>query len=74
MPCTNGFCTSKFRAKVAAGALETQALLVPEPVDLAADEAAAVLEHQELLAKIGVKVEPFGGDTVPGGQLSRDPG
>ena len=53
-----------FRAKVAADQLESQSLLVPEPVDLAADEAATVLEHRELLKKLGVAVEPFGGDTV----------
>ena len=54
----------QIRAKVAEEALETQSLLVPEPVDLTADEAAAVLEHRELLARLGVGVEPFGGDTV----------
>jgi DNA mismatch repair protein MutL len=54
----------QIRAKVLAGALETQQLLVPEPVDLSAGEAAAVLEHRELLAELGLKIEPFGGDTV----------
>ncbi len=54
----------QIRAKVAAEGLETQTLLVPEPVDLTGDEAAAVLEHRELLARLGVAVEPFGGDTV----------
>lgn len=54
----------QIREKVLAGALETQNLLVPEPVDLSAGEAALVLEHRTLLAQLGVKVEPFGGDTV----------
>ncbi|HEX4128804.1 MAG TPA: DNA mismatch repair endonuclease MutL [Pirellulales bacterium] len=54
----------QIRTSVLAGALETQQLLVPEPVDLGADEAAAVLERRELLARLGVKVEPFGGSTV----------
>ena len=40
------------------------ALLVPEPVDLPAAEAAAVLEQREVLARLGLEVEPFGGDTV----------
>lgn len=53
-----------FRAKTLAGAVESQALLVPEPVDLSGPEAAAVMEHQELLAQLGLKVEPFGGDTI----------
>jgi len=49
---------------VLGGTLESQRLLVPEPVDLAAGEAAAVLEHAELLSRLGVEVEPFGGETV----------
>ena len=52
------------RDKVLAGALERQKLLVPEPVDLASSEAAAILENRELLAKLGVEIEPFGGETV----------
>jgi DNA mismatch repair protein MutL len=52
------------REKVLSGALESQRLLAPEPVDLAAHEAAAVLENRELLARLGLEVEPFGGETV----------
>lgn len=52
------------REKVLSGALESQRLLAPEPVDLAAQEAAAVLENGELLARLGLEVEPFGGETV----------
>jgi DNA mismatch repair protein MutL len=54
----------QIREKVLAGALESQKLLVPEPVDLSATEAAAVLEHAELLGQLGVEVQPFGGETV----------
>jgi DNA mismatch repair protein MutL len=54
----------QIREKVLAGALESQRLLVPEPVDLTAQEAAAVLEHAELLGQLGVEVQPFGGETV----------
>jgi DNA mismatch repair protein MutL len=54
----------QLREKVLAGALESQKLLVPEPVDLTATESAAALEHSELLAQLGVEVEPFGGETV----------
>jgi DNA mismatch repair protein MutL len=52
------------REKVLAGTLESQALLVPEPVDLTPAEAAAALEATEVLSQLGLKVEPFGGDTV----------
>ena len=46
------------------GKLETQRMLVPEPVTLSPAEAAAVLDRQELLCQIGIVVEPFGGDTL----------
>ena len=52
------------RERVLAGAVESQRLLVPEPVDLAASEAAAAVEHSKLLAQLGVEVEAFGGETV----------
>jgi DNA mismatch repair protein MutL len=54
----------QLRERIAAGPVESQGLLVPEPVDLSAAEAAAALEHRELLAQLGMKIEPFGGDTV----------
>ncbi len=54
----------QLRARVAAGPIEAQALLVPEPVDLSPTEAATALEQRELLARLGLKIEPFGGDTV----------
>jgi DNA mismatch repair protein MutL len=52
------------RERVLAGAVESQRLLVPEPVDLAASEAAAAVENRDVLAKIGMEVEAFGGETV----------
>ena len=52
------------RERVLAGDLESQKLLVPEPVDVAANEASAVLENRELLGRLGVDVEPFGGETI----------
>ena len=54
----------QLRAKVNSEALESQSLLVPEPVDLTPTEAAAALEARPILAKLGVTVEPFGGSTV----------
>ncbi len=54
----------QLRTRVLSGPLETQKLLVPEPVDLAPAEAAAVLEQRELLTTLGLDVQPFGGDTV----------
>ena len=54
----------QLREKILGGQLETQSLLVPEPVDLSPAESAAVLAKQELLGQIGLRVEPFGGSTV----------
>lgn len=54
----------QLKEKVLQGSLEKQQLLVPEPVDLSPSEKAAVLEQRDVLAKLGVDVEPFGGDTV----------
>jgi DNA mismatch repair protein MutL len=54
----------QLRTRVLAGTLEKQRLLVPEPVALTATEAAAALDAHELLARLGIDVEPFGGDTI----------
>ncbi len=54
----------EIREKVLAGALETQRLLVPEPVDLSPAESAAALAEKDLLARLGVEIEPFGGGTL----------
>lgn len=54
----------QLRRRIDEGPVESQSLLVPEPVDLPPAEAAAAMEHQELLARLGLRIEPFGGDTL----------
>ena len=54
----------ELRKRVEGGGVESQRLLVPEPVHLSASEASAVVEQQETLRRLGVEIEPFGGDTV----------
>ena len=54
----------KLRDKILSGPLDRQPLLVPEPVDLSADEAAALLDQRETLSQLGIEIEPFGGETV----------
>ncbi|MEM8734773.1 MAG: DNA mismatch repair protein MutL, partial [Planctomycetota bacterium] len=54
----------QLRTKSESRSLESQKLLVPEPLDLSPAEAAAALDSREMLASIGIGVEPFGGDTV----------
>ncbi len=53
-----------FRPRVLAGRVESQHLLVPQPVELSAREAALVVEQRELLGRLGLGVEEFGKDTV----------
>jgi DNA mismatch repair protein MutL len=52
------------RERMERGAMEMQSLLVPEAIDLSAAEASAAMENKELLAELGVAIEPFGGGTV----------
>lgn len=54
----------QLREKAQSRELESQRLLVPEPLDLTPSEASAAVEHQEVLKQIGIEIEPFGGDTV----------
>ncbi|HEY2785439.1 MAG TPA: DNA mismatch repair endonuclease MutL [Fimbriiglobus sp.] len=54
----------QLRTRVRDGQLEVQRLLVPEPIDLPADQAAAVVEVKESLAELGLDVADFGGNTV----------
>jgi DNA mismatch repair protein MutL len=52
------------KERIRSGPLETQKLLVPEPVDLSDEEAARTLEHRDALAELGLEVSDFGGGTV----------
>jgi DNA mismatch repair protein MutL len=53
-----------WRARIRAGNLETQRLLVPEPLELPAEQAVAALENRLTLAKLGLEIEDFGGNTI----------
>ena len=44
--------------------LESQRLLVPEPVSLTPSERTAALDAKETLAKIGIEIDEFGGETI----------
>ncbi len=54
----------EIREKVLGGTAEMQRLLVPEPVQLTPEEAAAVLDHRDTLRQLGMEVESFGNDTI----------
>lgn len=46
------------------GSLESQRLLVPEPVSLTPAERTAAMDASETLSKIGIDIEDFGGETL----------
>jgi DNA mismatch repair protein MutL len=54
----------QLRRRVRDGKLEVQRLLIPEPIDLPADQAAVVLDAAPALAELGLDVSDFGGNTV----------
>ena len=66
MPCTNACLYERVKRKVLGeeSNLESQRLLVPEPVSLTPAERTAALDAQETLARIGMEIEEFGGDTI----------
>ncbi len=54
----------QFRQRVREGRLETQPLLIPEPVELTAEQSARALEARDELGELGLGVEDFGGGTL----------
>ncbi len=44
--------------------LESQKLLVPEPVSLTPAERTAALDAREMLARIGMEIDDFGGESI----------
>ena len=51
-------------ARISAGGLPAQQLLLPATVELTDEELDVVEAHREVLAKVGYEAEPFGGRTV----------
>jgi DNA mismatch repair protein MutL len=54
----------KLKAQLRETGVAAQALLVPEIVDLRADEVALILSLADDLSRLGLTVEPFGGTAV----------
>lgn len=54
----------ELREKALARRLEVQKMLVPETLNLSAQEFAAVDAAAETLKQVGIEVEAFGGDTI----------
>jgi DNA mismatch repair protein MutL len=54
----------QLKTRIRGGTLERQRLLIPEPVELPADQAARLLEQRAALAELGLEIEEFGGGTL----------
>ena len=54
----------QLKTRIRGGTLERQRLLIPEPVELPADQAARLLEQRVALAELGLEIEDFGGGTL----------
>lgn len=52
------------RARVLAGAVESQRLLVPQSVEVTSRQASILIEQSEILSRAGLGVEDFGNGTV----------
>lgn len=54
----------QMRRRIREGKLEVQRLLIPEPIELPAAQAAALLDVAGELAALGLEISDFGGNTV----------
>ncbi len=54
--CTSASCSSNCARRMREGKLEVQRLLIPEPIDLPAEQAALVLEAADALKELGLEV------------------
>jgi DNA mismatch repair protein MutL len=54
----------QMKAQMASDGVKRQALLIPEVVELAEDEATRVLDRAEELAEMGLEIEAFGAGAV----------
>ncbi|WP_417269397.1 DNA mismatch repair endonuclease MutL [Celeribacter sp.] len=54
----------KLKAQMAENGVASQALLIPEVVELGANDAQTLLEMADELARLGLVIEPFGGGAI----------
>ena len=54
----------QLQERMRTGRLESQRLLVPEPIELTPDLAARTLDQKDALAELGLGVDDFGGGTL----------
>lgn len=54
----------QLKAQMAESGVTAQALLIPDVVELAGDEAALLMGISDELARLGLTIEPFGGSAI----------
>ncbi len=54
----------KLKAQMAENGVAAQALLIPEIVEMSADDAARLLGFADELSRLGLRIEPFGGGAI----------
>lgn len=54
----------KFKTALAENGAKSQALLLPEIVDLSPEDADRIADHSDDLARLGLYLEPFGGGAI----------
>ncbi len=54
----------KFKTALAENGAKSQALLLPEVVELSSEDADRVADHSDDLARLGLYLEPFGGGAI----------
>ncbi len=54
----------KLKNQMAQNGVASQALLIPEIVELSQAEATRLLDHTDDLARLGLKIEPFGNGSI----------
>ncbi len=54
----------KLKTQLAQKAVASQALLIPDIIELSADEIAKIVDAAPALAELGLCIEPFGGNAV----------
>src|SRR5262249_33106630 len=54
----------EIKERIRQGTLDVQQMLIPEPVELAAEQASLLLDHRQELGEVGLGVDDFGGNTV----------
>lgn len=54
----------QLKARIAAGALEGQRLLLPETMQVTPEQLGLIEAHQDLLVRLGIEVSPFGRDAI----------